>query len=187
MAQQVKQFLEKIFDKEVESHDLKIYKDKVDEYNTFVDQEINVHCHPYFDKEMNEVTSFNLVGHIHAFSDRFYKMSQEHYTKPLPRYIFKISEYPHERFGTIWACYVSFSDPSDTFKNISECLLVADIKGEFKIIADMVLASDAKEWRYVAGDEDTSLRLRNLGTPVKVERYTEPNDEWSLKEYLKDK
>ena len=51
----------------------------------------------------------------------------------------------------------------------------------------MIVASDAKEWRHVGGDEDKNLRLRNLSTPSKIERYVEPTDEWSLKEYLKDK
>lgn len=36
-------------------------------------------------------------------------------------------------------------------------------------------------------DEDKSLRLYNLGTPVKIEHYVEPTDEWSLEEYVKDK
>jgi hypothetical protein len=104
-----------------------------------------------------------------------------------PRYLFKISEYNNEKYGTVWACYVSFSNPSESLKKIKECFLVALINEKLKIVSDFIVSSDAKEWRHVDGDEDKSLRLHNLGKPIKVERYLEPTDEWSLEEYLKDK
>ncbi|WEK71304.1 MAG: hypothetical protein P0Y62_07020 [Candidatus Chryseobacterium colombiense] len=104
-----------------------------------------------------------------------------------PRYLFKISEYTHEKYGTVWACYVSFFNPDESMKKIKECFLIASINEELKIVSDFIVSSDAKEWRHVDGDEDKSLRLHNLGKPVKVERYLEPTDEWSLEEYLKDK
>ncbi|HRB71205.1 MAG TPA: hypothetical protein PK776_05090 [Flavobacterium sp.] len=104
-----------------------------------------------------------------------------------PRYLFKISEYNNEKYGTVWVCYVSFLNPSESIKKIKECFLVASINEKLKIVSDFIVRSDAKEWRHVDGDEDKSLRLHNLGKPVKVERYLEPTDEWSLKEYLKDK
>lgn len=186
--QKVKQFLENIFSKEADAYDLIIYKDKVDEYNTFIDQEINAHCQPYFDKEMNEVTSFNLLGHISAFSDSFYKESIEYYEKQIPRYIFKISEYLHERFGSIWACYVSIYNPSETIKKISDCFIIAEIEGKLKFISKMGVEPDTKKWKHYLGDDHLDLRLGNLGKPTKIERYTEPvsKDDWSLKEYLKD-
>lgn len=51
----------------------------------------------------------------------------------------------------------------------------------------MGVEPDTRKWKFYGGDEDNSLRLHNLGKPVKVERYLEPTDEWSLEEYLKDK
>ncbi|THF47931.1 hypothetical protein E6C50_15980 [Flavobacterium supellecticarium] len=102
-----------------------------------------------------------------------------------PRYLFKISEHNNEKYGTVWACYVSFSNPNESIKKINECFLVASINDELKIVSDFIVSSDAKEWKHVDGDEDKSLRLHSLGKPVKVARYLEPNDEWSLKEYLK--
>ncbi|WEK71303.1 MAG: hypothetical protein P0Y62_07015 [Candidatus Chryseobacterium colombiense] len=83
--------------------------------------------------------------------------------------------------------YVSFSNPAAIMKKIKECFLVTSINEELKIVSNFIVSSDAKEWRHVGGDEDKSLRLHNLGKPVKVERYLEPTDEWSLEEYLKDK
>ncbi|WP_165572028.1 hypothetical protein [Chryseobacterium vrystaatense] len=41
---------------------------------------------------------------------------------------------------------------------------------------------DAKEWKFVGGNEDKSLRLHNLGRTIKIEHYVEPTDEWSLEE-----
>lgn len=77
--------------------------------------------------------------------------------------------------------------PIQNLLKINECFIAAEIEGALKFVSSMIVVSDSKQWRHVSGNENMDLRLNKLGKPTKIERYTEPNDEWSLKEYLKDK
>ncbi|THF49205.1 hypothetical protein E6C50_13270 [Flavobacterium supellecticarium] len=172
----VKEFIDFLFKKEQEAIYAGNKKEEFEKYNALATE---------IKSYMNDITvGFGLPILTSPKPDVFYRETPY----PNPRYLFKISEYENAHYGRIWACYVSIAKPSEDIRKISECFIVAEIKGELKIIADMIVASDAKEWRHVGGDEDKSLRIRNLGTPVKVERYIEPisTDEWSLKEYLKN-
>lgn len=184
--EKIKTFIDVVFEKEQIAVYLQRDKDEIEKYNEFVEKELNIYCKDQYDSEGKKV-EFNIKGKIISpFSDRFYEQSKKS-SYPVQRYLFKISEYIHEKYGVVWACYVSFSNPSESIKKIAECFLVASINEELKIVSDFIVSSDAKEWKHVGGDEDKSLRLHNLGKPVKVERYLEPTDEWSLEEYLKDK
>lgn len=184
--EKIKTFIDIVFEKEQMAVHLQRNKDDINKYNEFVERELNVYCEDQYDSEDKKL-EFNIKGKIISpFSDRFYEQSKK-ISYPIPRYLFKISEYIHAKYGTVWACYVSFSNPSESIKKITEYFLVALINEKLKIVSDFIVSSDAKEWRHVGGDEDKSLRLYNLGTPVKVERYLEPTDEWSLEEYLKSK
>lgn len=177
--EKIKFFLTEIIEKEKQALYYEGYKDKLDDYNKVV-RELNKYVSDMMPSLMREHDS-------PPFSDRFYEEVKE-FEEPInPRYLFKISEYTHGKYGTFWACYVSFSNPDESMKKIKECFLVASINEELKIVSNFIVSSDAKEWRHVGGDEDKSLRLHNLGKPVKVERYLEPTDEWSLEEYLKDR
>lgn len=173
---EIKELLDFLFKKEQEAIYLGEKKEEFDNYNQLA-KEIKSY--------MNDVTvGFGLPILKNPKPDIFYDDDPLY---PISRHLFKISEYISKKYGTVWACYVSFSKPDESLKKIKECFLVASINEELKIVSDFIVSSDAKEWRYVGGDEDKSLRLHNLGTPVKVERYLEPTDEWSLEEYLKDK
>jgi len=184
--EKIKTFIAIVFEKEQIAIHLQRNKDDIKKYNEFVEKELNIYCEDSYDAEGKKV-AFNIKGTIISpFSDRFYEQSKKS-SYPVPRYLFKISEYISEKYGTVWACYVSFSNPSESSKKIAECFLVASINEELKIVSDFIVRSDAKKWEHVGGDEDKSLRLHNLDKPVKVERYLEPTDEWSLEEYLKDK
>lgn len=185
--EKVKSFLELIFKKEQEAIFLKRQKGKIDEHNELVKNEINNQFQDAYDKSIDQVIPFNLIGEILSPSpDRFYDACVN---KPYPgtRYLFKITEYTHLDYGTIWACYTSFPDSGGLSKRISDCFLVAEINNELKVISEMIVASDSRQWRHIAGDEHTTLRLHNLGKPIKTERYLEPaEDDWSMKEYTKD-
>ncbi len=174
----IKDFLEFLFKKEQEAINYGYFKDKINEYNN-----ISLEIKSFMN---DETVGLGLPPRSEPKSDRYY---QTKVNTPYPehRHIFKISEYTHEKYGIVWACYVSFSNPDESMRKIKECFLIASINEELKIVSNFIVSSDAKEWRHVGGDEDKSLRLHNLGKPVKVERYLEPTDEWSLEEYLKDK
>lgn len=185
--ERIKQFLDTVFAKEQEVIFLEYQKDKIEACNKLI-EELNVFCRPYFDTDYDMEIPFNIRGKIvNPASDRFYK-AKENAPYPRARYLYKISSYPHEKYGEVWACYVSETNPSEITKSISDCYIVAEISKELKFISKMGIVSGTNKWTFYGGDEDKSLRLNNLQKPSKTERFTEPvNDEWSLKEYLKDK
>jgi hypothetical protein len=173
----IKEFLDFLFKKEQETIYAGDKKEEFEKYNALATE---------IKSYMNDITvGFGLPILTNPKPALFY---DDYPVYPKARHLFKISEYENDRYGNIWACYVSYPDPGDTSRKILECFLVAVVEEKLKIIANMIVASDTKEWRHIGGDEDKTLRLNNLGKPTMVERYVEPlNDEWSLKEYLKDK
>lgn len=174
--EKVKELLEFLFKKEQEAIYLGGKKEEFEGYNKLA-KEIKSH--------MNDITvGFGVPILENPKPDFFYDDNPSY---PTSRHLFKISKYTHKKYGIVWACYVSFVNPSESIKKITECFLTASINEELKIISNLIVSSDTKQWRYVGGDDDKSLRIHNLGTPVKVERYLEPTDEWSLEEYLKNK
>lgn len=155
------------------------YKEKINDYNKAV-RELNLFASYLMPPLMREHDS-------PPFSERFYKEIIEFEEPTIPRHLFKISQYTHPRYDYIWACYVSVPNPSIKVKRISDCFLVSEIKGDLKVIVKLGIDPDTNKWTFYGGDEDKSLRLYNLGTPVNVKRYVEPlNDEFGLKEYLKN-
>lgn len=185
--EKVKEFLEFLLKNEQEAIFLEYFRDKIEEYNEFIEENLNSYCEQPYDKSLGEFIPFKIRGKICSpASDRFYKV-KENATYPIARYLFKISQYEHDRYGHIWICYVSNTNPSKIIKSLTDCFLVAEIEGDLKIIAKMGIDPNVNKWTFYGGDEDKSLRLHNLGTPVKIERYVEPlDDETGLKEYLKN-
>lgn len=176
---EIQEFLKSLFEKEKDAIYYDGYKDKLEEYNDTV-RELN--------KNVSDIMPPLMRQHeTPPHSERFYKEVKEFEDVIIPRHIFKISEYTNEKYGTVWACYVSIPNPSSKTKKLTTCFLLAKIGYNLKIISDMMLSADTRKWTFYGGDEDKSLRLHNLGIPIKVERYLEPTDEWSLEEYLKDK
>lgn len=185
--EKIKQFLDTVFEKEVIAFEMQFQKEKVEAFNEYIEKELNSNCLPYFDEEWEVEIPFNLLGKmIPNLPEVFYQTDEK---ANEIRHIFKISEYRHERYGTIWACYVSSSKPSYTIKNIFNCFIVAELEGTLKFISKMTVEPDTKKWKHSSGNKSLDLRLNELGKPTKIERYTEPisKDDWSIKEYLKDK
>ncbi|KFF23270.1 hypothetical protein [Chryseobacterium vrystaatense] len=172
----VKELLDFLFKKEQETIYLGGKKGQFDNYNQLAEE---------IKSYMNDITvGFGLPTLINPKPDIFYEDNPSY---PASRHLFKISEYTHEKYHTVWASYVSIPNPGTGTKKLTNCFLVAEIERNLKIIAKMGIAPDTRQWKFYGGDEDKSLRLHNLGTPVKIERYVEPTDEWSLEEYFKDK
>lgn len=197
--ERIKQFLDTIFEKEVIALEMRLQKDKIEAYNEYIEKELNSNCVSYYDEEWEEEIPFNLLGKMMpSLPEIFSSLGKSMPNFPQVfdrtdrsaikmRHIFKISEYAHERYGTIWTCYVSNTKPSEAIKDIFNCLIVAEIEGNLKFISKMTVSQDIKKWEHSSGDTEADLRLGKLKNPVKIERYVEPTDDWSLKEYLKDK
>jgi len=118
--------------------------------------------------------------------DFFY---EENAPYPSPRHLYKISEYTNDKYGAIWACYVSTSDPGNSsVKMLTTCFLLAKIDDDLRIIVKHGIDPNTDKWIFYGGDEDDSLRIHSLGTPKEVERYLEPeNHDVGLEFYNKEK
>ena len=176
--ERIKQFMDFLLKKEQEAIYAGKIKAEFEKYNALATE---------IKSYMNDITvGFGLPILERPKPDMLYKENPDY---PNLRHLFKISEYENDHYGRIWACYVSVPNPNEKIKKISDCFLVAEVEGNLKIITKMGAEPDTNKWTFYGGDEDKSLRLHSLGTPLKIERYVEPvsNDDWSLKEYLKDK
>lgn len=176
--EKIKNFITEFINKEREAVYYQGYKEKLEDYNKAV-RELNSFASELMLPLMREHDS-------PPFSERFYEEVIEFEEPTLPRYLFKISEYENENYGNVWACYVSGPNPSATVKRISDCFLVATIEDTLKIIAKMGIDPNTNKWTFYGGDENKNLRLHNLGSAIKIERFVEPTNEESLKEYLID-
>jgi hypothetical protein len=103
------------------------------------------------------------------------------------RLLYKISEYKHEAYGTLWACYVSVANPIIAeVKSISSALFVAVINGDLKIIALFNIDRNTDKWTFRGGDR--TIQYYKLGKPTAIERLMSPEvDEWSIEEYNKNR
>ena len=84
----------------------------------------------------------------------------------VPREIYKISHYQNERYGDLWACYLSVANAYMGVKRIHECFIVVQIDGELKIIASFAQDMDQpKKWRCYGGDRELKIKeLREIIT-----------------------
>jgi len=103
------------------------------------------------------------------------------------RHLFKISEYSNDKYGTVWACYVSNANPlvGET-KTIAFCYLAAKIDGDLKLIAEYGFNDDdIGKWEFYGGDEN--VKMKSIGAFKNTERLLEPvNDHLGLEQYLKN-
>ena len=119
------------------------------------------------------------------YSERFYKEIKE-FDEPInPRHLYKISHYQNEKYGDLWACYVSIANSYMNTKRINDCFIIAEINGELKIIAKFGIDIDHPTWKFYGGDRE--LKMSSLGKLQSVERIMEPVDDvWSMEQYKKD-
>ena len=110
---------------------------------------------------------------------------------PIPRHLFKISHYKQAKYGDLWACYVSNSNPGRF--SYFNTLFVAKVEGELKIVGKGSWGGESdydrgvKNWHSGPGHDDDDINIHQLGTPITIERYVDPKDcEFSMKDYLAD-
>lgn len=172
----VKEFLEFLFKKEQIAIDARHNKDKFDEYNKLAED---------IKQFMNDDSvGFGLPKFRKLQTDDYYEDFKK-MPYPTKRHIYKISEYQNQKYGKLWACYVSNQDPGEGLTQLlASCFIVAKIDNLFKIIAKFNPDYITKEWERRGGDD---LNYYDLGELIKVERFMSPvNDEWSIKEYNKE-
>ena len=170
-TQNIKQFLNQLFEKEQKALAYEYRKETFDLYNQTA-------------KEINELTGFDFIGVLpKPLSDRVYRRTEK---SPLPllRHIYKISHYKNQDHENLCTCYVSSSNPK--LHRIHECFIISQANNKFKIEANYGQDVDLPQWKFYGGDN--TLKLSNLGQLISIERLQEPiDDEWSMKEYKKEK
>ncbi|THF53186.1 hypothetical protein E6C50_03000 [Flavobacterium supellecticarium] len=112
-----------------------------------------------------------------------------------PRHLFKLSSYQNKIYGDIWVAYVSITNPRNEINTsrIVDGFIISEIDNEFKIIGIMEVKLSRSTMAVMGWTgsvyNPSDLDIKKLGKFVATERYSEPNsqDNFSLKEYLKDK
>lgn len=176
MINKVKDFLTTLFEKEQLTLNAANFKARFDEYNSLASE---------LKSYMGDMTvGFGLPILTRPNPDFFYQDNAQY---PNKRYLYKISEYNNKKYGKLWLCYVSESNPDEgNTKLLSNCFIVAQIGNDFKIIAQFNPDYDTNRWSFRGGDE--TIDFYKLGNPTIVERFISPtNDDWSIEEYYKNK
>jgi len=128
----------------------------------------------------------------------FKRTEQEIKDNPLinkPRYLYKLSNYKNDIYNEIWVAYLSVKNPVGKADEVvfSDAFIISKIENNFKLIGLMGvklndLTMKVNGWkRNIYNPSD--LDIIKPGEFIKTERYIEPGnyDNFSLKEYLKDK
>jgi len=97
----------------------------------------------------------------------------------LPRVLFKISEYKHKKHGSVWAAFVSSSEPMEGSKRLS--MIIYIIKKDEKLaVAGTNLythtRTDGRYYRWEHNQGYSDLVLEELEGPFRIDRYIEPSD-----------
>jgi len=169
----IKDFLNRLFEKEQKAIDAGNYKNRFDEYNSYA-REIKTH--------MSEPTvGLGLPVLEKPKPDFFYEES----FYPLRRHLYKISKYKNSKYEKLWVCYVSVANPYNNIKSYDSVFIVSEIENNLKIIAKFNKDYDTNRWKFSGGDRE--LDYYNLGELVNVHRIMAPDDdEWSMKEHIKE-
>lgn len=180
--EKIKEFLNDLIKAEETAHTEYRKEDNIEVYNEAVD---DLDSYTFLVSKDHSDVSFNLIKMDKPHDDDFFE------ELPLmedivPREIYKISHYQNERYGDLWACYLSVANAYMGVKRIHECFIVVQIDGELKIIASFAQDMDQpKKWRCYGGDR--GLKIKELGKLLEIERLLEPIDDvWSMEEYAKD-
>ena len=148
----------------------------------------DIESHNAFANKITELTGLALIQEIKlplSESDEN-KIARYKDIPVSPRYLFKISEYKNDVFGSMWVAYVSVANPVEgEAKLLSSYFAIAYDSGQLKMVARFHMDSDTYQWRFTKGDRSVAAVKEN--DFIATERYTSPAlEEWSVSEYLKD-
>ncbi|TCI94797.1 hypothetical protein [Tenacibaculum sp. M341] len=111
-------------------------------------------------------------------SEDFYKTYQ--YREVFkPRHLFKISYYKSEKYGEVWICYTSGTNPDIDFPILTHALFVIKEEEDFKIARNYIYSNQggmSKTYGWEGGSGYKDLTFESIGDLIKVERYLEPED-----------
>ncbi len=183
--ERVKQFLEEFLMKEANVAD-KIIIPNLESYSIALNE-----YYSYLVVQLQGATGYMPMNELR--DDEFYEACKG-YPKRLPRFLYKISEYTHEKYGKVWAAYVSQENPITLVKRLNNIILLIEENNQLKIARFLMYSNyteyghqDAPyKWKEQWGYRD--LSLESLVGPIHIERYLEPSEKNDgLKMYLENK
>ena len=102
------------------------------------------------------------------------------------RRLYKISHYQNDYFGEVYLCYTSGFIPNDfaaMVESMIDCLIVAKIDEQYKVIMHAGLDPETDKWMDFVGSEHISLK--KPGKLMSIERLIEPiDDDDEMAKYL---
>lgn len=149
--------------------DLEDYNQKLEIMNSFCVPELH--------------NKFGMIPLTEPDSDEFYERWAK--AKPRnPRDVYKISHYEEKNYGAVYVAYVSGKNPSGMFSLYGECVFVATINEELKIVKNYTFGDDMlikKKFETPQGLADISFET--LQKPIAIERYLKPEDDEDAMEH----
>jgi hypothetical protein len=135
--------------------------------------------------------TFGLVPEDSLEEEEYYKKWAKN-KYPNPRHLFKISEHKNRIHGSVFLVYASHRDPYADLFEYYNCLFVAPIENEFKIVRLYRFTDDTdssrgdKSWMPNEEYENkyNKITFKNAGKLIGSERYLEPVDcKYSMKDH----
>lgn len=185
---------------------INLEKRTMQEQKQFILQFLEKEAECWTKRQLNDVTLYNKwVQELYAMAsgnmDQAFGIicknrlrEEENPIVYLPAYLFKLSNFSHPDFGSLWIAYTSYNNPIVTSSNsgISRGFIISEIKSELKIIGMMSIALRDSDLMPVAWEKSmynaSNLNIHDFGEFIAAERYMEPKDDgFSLQDYLAEK
>lgn len=130
---------------------------------------------------------FGMIPRTELWDDDFYGEWKD--ADPIkPRNIFKISHYQDAIYNNVYVVYLSQNNPDNIIFLFGECIFIAKINNELKIIKRCAFGDEMlrkNKFENSLGLEDISFET--LKTPIEIERYMSPiHDKDGMEHYLMD-
>ncbi|RZJ48431.1 MAG: hypothetical protein EOO44_21105 [Flavobacterium sp.] len=177
--EEVKNFINAFLKTEIEASDASIkpnledYNKKLNFMNSFCVEELH--------------NKFGMIPHKELKSEEFYERWKD--ADPSnARHIYKISHYKDDKYGDVYVVYISEINPDNEIFLYGECLFVANISNELKVLKNYTFGDELlikSKFEASQGLEDISFKT--LKKPIHIERYIEPvDDKDGMEHYLRN-
>ncbi|KMQ70284.1 hypothetical protein [Chryseobacterium koreense] len=171
----IKTFIQNFLQAEATASDA-LVKPNLEDYNQKLEI-MNSFCVPELHNK------FGMMPRRQLWSDELYENWKDA-PSANPRLIYKISQYQDANYGAVYVVYVSGSNPNEMFYLYGECVFVATINEELKIVKNYTFGDDMlikKKFETPQGLADISFET--LKKPISIERYLKPEDDEDAMEH----
>ena len=177
--EELRNFITAFLKAEVEASNASI-KPNLEDYN----QKLNF-MNSFCVEELHN--KFGMIPHNELKSEEFYERWKDADSSNI-RHIYKICNYKDDKYGEVYVAYISESNPDIEIFLYGECLFVARIDNELKIIKSYTFGDELLvKYKFEASEGLRDISFKTLKKPIHIERYLEHiDDKDSMEHYLKD-